>query len=296
MLQRITLTNFQSHVKSVLDFHEGLNVIVGTSDSGKTAIIRALVWAAFNKPNGYAFITHGQKAAEVELQFDDACVVRRRTKTVNACRVNGVELSAIGQKIIPEVQEVTRLEDVNVQLQMDAPYLLSLSAPEVARRLNQVANLEEIDAAIKAINAMYREASTKATGLEASLKSIDEELDGIGDLDEMEKRWGKIEKLDAEVIALRLDVDLMESQLSEFIYQSEELEQYEDLPAASNLVSEAREVEDAQREVDTLEAELDEYVALQSEYVDAGLQVAAAEQEYDELKPDECPTCGGEWK
>ncbi|MFR9297315.1 MAG: AAA family ATPase, partial [Aedoeadaptatus pacaensis] len=43
-IEKIILVNFQSHVYSELSLSRGVNVIVGPSDSGKTAIMRALRW------------------------------------------------------------------------------------------------------------------------------------------------------------------------------------------------------------------------------------------------------------
>ena len=48
-LKRVRLENFQSHKNSIIDFDRGLNVIVGPSDSGKSAIIRAIKWALYNE-------------------------------------------------------------------------------------------------------------------------------------------------------------------------------------------------------------------------------------------------------
>ena len=41
-LKTVILENFQSHKHTSIEFNEGLNVILGPSDSGKSAIIREL--------------------------------------------------------------------------------------------------------------------------------------------------------------------------------------------------------------------------------------------------------------
>ena len=50
MIKSIHLRNFQRHKKLDIDLSEGVNVIVGPSDIGKTAILRALYWLRFNRP------------------------------------------------------------------------------------------------------------------------------------------------------------------------------------------------------------------------------------------------------
>ena len=49
------LINFQSHLNTVIELHPGLNILVGESDQGKTAIIRALRWLFYNEPRGTGF-------------------------------------------------------------------------------------------------------------------------------------------------------------------------------------------------------------------------------------------------
>ena len=55
MLKSISIKNYQSHKETDLTFNEGVNVITGTSDSGKTAILRSLSWLINNRPSGDAF-------------------------------------------------------------------------------------------------------------------------------------------------------------------------------------------------------------------------------------------------
>ena len=55
MLSCLSIENFQSHEHSFLEFSKGINVITGSSDSGKTAILRALYWIIWNRPQGDSF-------------------------------------------------------------------------------------------------------------------------------------------------------------------------------------------------------------------------------------------------
>lgn len=48
MISKITIRNFQTHKKSELEFTDGVNLIVGSSDNGKSSVIRAFRWLAEN--------------------------------------------------------------------------------------------------------------------------------------------------------------------------------------------------------------------------------------------------------
>ena len=52
MIKEINIKNFQSHDNTNLILDSGVNVIVGSSDSGKSAIIRALRWVTSCVPRG----------------------------------------------------------------------------------------------------------------------------------------------------------------------------------------------------------------------------------------------------
>ena len=60
-IDKIILENFQSHKYSELEFVEGLNAIIGSTDSGKTAIFRAIKWALYNEPQGDYFVREGEE-------------------------------------------------------------------------------------------------------------------------------------------------------------------------------------------------------------------------------------------
>ena len=55
MITKIEIKNFQSHKHTVIDFSNGVNVIIGSSDCGKSAIIKAMRWCITNSPAGNSF-------------------------------------------------------------------------------------------------------------------------------------------------------------------------------------------------------------------------------------------------
>jgi len=71
MIKQLTIKNFQSHKKTKLEFSDGVNIIIGQSDSGKTAIIRALNWVVNNKPSGDSFRSHWGGDTNVEITMED---------------------------------------------------------------------------------------------------------------------------------------------------------------------------------------------------------------------------------
>ena len=76
-IKSLKLINFQSHRETKINFHKGLTVILGQTDQGKSAIIRALKWVLYNEPRGTDFITAGSKYCRVELEMEDGSIIIR---------------------------------------------------------------------------------------------------------------------------------------------------------------------------------------------------------------------------
>jgi AAA15 family ATPase/GTPase len=54
MIKSLEIKNVLSHKDAKLEFCPGVNVIVGPSDHGKSALFHAFNWGAFNRPTGEA--------------------------------------------------------------------------------------------------------------------------------------------------------------------------------------------------------------------------------------------------
>ena len=70
-IKTLEIKNFQSHAHTIINFDEGINIVQGTSNAGKSAINRAIVWALGNKPRGDFFIKKGTSCASVKITFYD---------------------------------------------------------------------------------------------------------------------------------------------------------------------------------------------------------------------------------
>jgi len=77
-LKKLVLENFQVHPKLSLDLDPHITCIIGPSDVGKSAVIRALRWLCQNVPDGAEFIRDGTKQAIVTLQADGKTIIHPR--------------------------------------------------------------------------------------------------------------------------------------------------------------------------------------------------------------------------
>ena len=142
MLTKIELTDFQCHEHLSLDLGK-ITTLVGPSDSGKSAIIRALDWAVYNNGRTAQLIRRGAKAASVTITVDDHIVTRTTKK--NAYIVDGTELSSIGRSQPADVPNIFRMGEDNIQRQHEYLFWFSASGSELTRNFNRVVDLSKLD-------------------------------------------------------------------------------------------------------------------------------------------------------
>jgi len=216
MIKSVLLQNFQSHKKTELIFSPGVNCIIGPSNNGKTSILRALYWTIYNRPSGLAFVSHWNrdkngkpvKSTYVKIENDSGIIERRKGKVkkdddlveFNGYVINDEKyLEAIGQDVPEEVQNLFNLDSVNIQKQMDAPFLLSESAGEVARFFNSTIRLDLIDRILSRAEHDRRETNREKIALETSLQDIDKNIETFTWIEEAEILANKISKIEKRI-------------------------------------------------------------------------------------------------
>jgi exonuclease SbcC len=209
VIKKLEIKNYQSHKKTEINLHPGVNAIVGPTDSGKSAILRALRWVLFNDQPGDAYRRHGSDRTEVSItipeptQLIDGAIgfARIRSNKENKYEMlhHGIGDSIfdkVGNEVPEEIAKAFNMDDINVQRQMDAPFLLSESPAEVGRVLNRAAGIDDIDACMSKINGMERENSSELKTRTRDLEGLDAELSRYRRLPDLDARLCAAEKVE----------------------------------------------------------------------------------------------------
>lgn len=162
MIKSLQLEDFQAHKKLCITFTPGITTIIGDTDVGKSAVIRALRWVCQNVPQGAEFVRWGSKCAVVSLEVEESVIVRSKGKSENGYLMNGDEFKAFGTGVPDPITKVLKLSDLNFQEQHDAPFWLSIGGSEVARQMNRIVNLEIIDGVLANVATRLRKAKDTA--------------------------------------------------------------------------------------------------------------------------------------
>lgn len=193
MLKSLTLLNFQIHEKETIELGP-ITVIVGPTDHGKSAFIRALKWLALNKPPSGTYINYNAKGCKVRLEVDNQDISRTKSSTVNSYTLDDQIFNAVNKNVPPEVEKLLNINEANFQHQLDSPFWFMETPGELGRALNKIVNLELIDTTMYNIGVMVRKA-------QADKKTADGQLEAAK-IKKKELAW----VLDADINLAKLEL------------------------------------------------------------------------------------------
>lgn len=197
MIKKLDIQNFQNHAGTILEFYPGLNIIMGSSDSGKSAILRALHWIIFNRPAGNAFKSYWGGVTRVSANIDDCIITKERDKT-NTYFLDSSEFNAVQHDVPEEISRVINMDKTNIQAQFDPPFLLQESPGNVAQFFNRVSNLNSIDTGLAKLNSWRNKTNNNIEQQTAAKEELERDLDTYQHLDEFEIRVVVLESLEKQ--------------------------------------------------------------------------------------------------
>ena len=114
MIRRITLQNYMSHAHTVIEPADGLTVLVGPNNCGKSAVVSALETLCYNATGNY-MVRHEENDARVTVETDDghSFVWRRHGKVVSYV-IDDREVHRVGRGVPEDLQKLLRLPVVEV--------------------------------------------------------------------------------------------------------------------------------------------------------------------------------------
>jgi exonuclease SbcC len=207
-ISKVIIKNFQSHEDTTLEFNKGLNIIVGESNNGKTAILRAIMWVIDNQPLGTDFIMAGKDECSVTIAFDDGTSIKRgRTRkdtgyydiyyydengTLQRGQYRGftnavpIEVANVHQ--MPKVNITKDIEThLNVLSQLDPPFLITESPMVKASAIGRITGTHVLDTGVKETNKTIQSNKKTVKVYAESLAEKEAELKALPDIVLLEK-------------------------------------------------------------------------------------------------------------
>jgi len=264
-ISKVILENFQSHAHTEVEFDDGLNIIVGESNNGKTSILRGIMWVIDNQPLGTDFIMAGQDNCYVRIEYNDGTFIERgRTlKDTGYYKVgfidengnlthqmyrgftNAVPVEVANVHQMPKVNITKDIEThLNVLSQLDAPFLLTESPLVKASAIGRITGTHVVDAAIKEANKTIQGGRKSIKHYEQELTEKENELKALPDIALMTQFTAAYAALVARMKSLNEGIEKIENfivcndQYERLIAQDEvRYAQYRVLSNLQNVVS-----------------------------------------------------------
>lgn len=260
MIEKIEIHNFQSHKATVLELDAKVNTLQGNSDCGKSAVLRALQWLIFNPAGDYFISDWARKGktqtapCEVIVYANGHKIVRRRDKDFNGYYLDDEMFEATRNTVPKKISDILNLGEVNVQRQLDPPFLLSMSAGEVSRYINNLVNLTRIDTWTSAANSRERKLRQDADAAFERVEKARGKVESYSLLPRLEELSTTIESLEAH----GSDVGALYADLSETLSRySAEADMLALLPDVDRLTELTSELGTAMTRTSELQVEVD---------------------------------------
>lgn len=169
---KLSFENFQSISRGELIFHTGTNVIIGQSNSGKTATFRGLKACLSNPSGSQRFIKKGTSKASVTLEYNGNQIVWKRTPKESSYTINGEDFLKTGKsnafKIIDNTGFVIDDNEVimNIEEELQLPFPFGISKSELFKLYENVFCVSDSAIILKAAKIKEEEVKVNITTTE----------------------------------------------------------------------------------------------------------------------------------
>lgn len=221
-IKKLTIKNFQGYKKEVIEFSPGLNLLTGSSDAGKSSILRAIIFVLHNYPKNDTMIHLGTTEANVTIEFSDGIKVSRiKGKKSNSYVVvdangNKTTYDKIDKTIPEEVSKCLNFppEDslngfISYADQFDKMFLLDLSPTELPRSLSILTGIEVLEDSANQMMQKYRGLDKKNKNDSDELKKLSVELESLSFIEDFQEKTDALNNKINQLESLQSKYDLL---------------------------------------------------------------------------------------
>jgi len=277
-IEKINISNFQIWDDVEIDF-KNFNVIKGSSNSGKSAIVRAINMA-LNNDWHKSWLRKNESRTTVRLDFEDSSYIERNRGNVNSVSIKRKDKeeetwSGFGSTYPQEVENFLNIGEENCSYQFDSHFFLSLSPPKRALTLGTFSDLQTIDSVLENVQKNIRDNETTIKSLDLNLNNNSIELENIKNILKAKKAVDilvEVRDLNCDlqkILTIQKDLDVIDSNLKYF-------DSLEDLTSLSSKM---------------------DVLYLVSDIININEEMSLIDKEINRLKSkitteEICPTCG----
>lgn len=207
MIKSVKFQNIQKHKDLTLNLSDGINVITGPSDHGKTTILRGLLWAMTNNNSGDKLINNdGAKDCSVTVTADDHAIERSWSKASNAYSLDGHEFTAFRTDVPKEIKDLLNLDAINIQNRRDLPFMVYYKASECADQFAQMLDITEIDNTITNVNKAVKENKDYVERMREAVVGCENNLGRYSAVADADREYQRLRKREEQYHAMEQSI------------------------------------------------------------------------------------------
>lgn len=249
MIRRITLLNYMSHVRTVIEPAAGLTVLVGPNNSGKSAVVSALETLCYGSRGSY-MVRHDAKEAQVTIETDDGHVVSwKRQKNSVIYNIDGREVSRGAPDDLHKILCLPQVDagdnepfDIHFASQKSPIFLLNESESRAALFFASSSDAAVLLEMQKRHRAKVADKKQEKKRLEAEVASLDSRLTTLepafilaGSMEDAQQRYDALNRLLANMESLENAQAQLAAQTAEHQQNVERHERLQNLLAVPKL-------------------------------------------------------------
>jgi len=263
-----------------------------------------LFWAIYNRPSGLSFISYwnrDKKGNPLKSTYSEIksfySVKRIRNKELNGYKLIPIfnepeqKLEAIGLDVPEQVSKLLNLSEVNIQKQMDAPFLLSESASEVARFLNKEIRLDLIDKILSNAESKRRKYNSDIKQYDIEISEIEKELEKFEILEEAERLNTQLNEVEILIESIEDKIEGLELLKVDYQKYVKIIQNYVKIPF-KNIEEIIELLDEVKKEEKDIQEHLEVLEEYKSDYREKANDIITYEHDIKKLEkrmPDTCP-------
>ena len=210
MIKRIELVNFMSHVHTVIEPADGLTVLVGPNNCGKSAVMTAMQILCHNAPSTYV-TRHGEKECSIKVLTSDGHEIEwSRNRTSSKYVINGETFDRLRGKVPEKLLEVLRLPkvqleqsdeefDIHFGSQKEPIFLLNKTGRAAAGFFAASSDASRLIEMQKLHRQKVKDATRDLNRLELEAKSLELNVEALSPVPALKTQFAKLAKEEVEI-------------------------------------------------------------------------------------------------
>lgn len=253
---KVTLENFQSISKGELEFTQGINIIVGQSNSGKSAILRAIKGAILNTSGSQKYIKNGTKGFKVGMEYQGNSIEWSRTSKSPEYVINGEKYAKTGSSNLMDFLDNSgfTLDEnkslMNVESELELPFPFDKTNGELFKLFEKnIFCISDSTTITKLIKSDEEETASKKDNAEYELSRLQNKLTAIEELEkDVDLNWlvskrGELANLASDIEKLQLDIQNLYGIISLGKVLSLGVPHIDQIPDLQNYISLSKDIE-----------------------------------------------------